>query len=71
VHLGMHCKKSKRFSRPQPRCHLPNSPWPGIIKIIPARECLISDMPAGDRKIVNLFLQRGNHFEADVSKSEW
>jgi hypothetical protein len=24
-------KKGFRFSRPQPGCHLPNSPWPGII----------------------------------------
>jgi hypothetical protein len=28
------------FSRPQPGCHLPNSPWPGII---------------GEGKIANLF----------------
>ncbi len=70
MRLGMHCKKSKRFSRPQLGCHLPNSPWPGIIKIIPARECLISDIPAEDGNIVT-FLQRGNHFEADVNKSEW
>jgi hypothetical protein len=25
-------KKGYRFSRPQPGCHQPNSPWPGIIK---------------------------------------
>jgi hypothetical protein len=43
----------------------------GIININPAGECLVSDIPAGDGKIVHLFLQRGNHFEADVSKSEW
>ncbi len=24
-----------------------NSPWPGIIKLFPARESLISDIPAG------------------------
>ncbi len=24
-------KKGYRFSRPQSGCHLPNSPWPGII----------------------------------------
>jgi hypothetical protein len=27
----IHCKKGYRFSRPQSACHLPNSPWPGII----------------------------------------
>ncbi len=32
-----HCKKGYRFSRPQPGCHLPNSPWPGIIKIFLTR----------------------------------
>jgi hypothetical protein len=25
------------FSRPQPGCHLPSSPWPGILKLFPAR----------------------------------
>ena len=49
-------KKGQRFSRPQLGCHLPNSPWPGIIKLFPARESLISD-PAGDGRISNLFLQ--------------
>jgi hypothetical protein len=29
--------------------------WPGIIKLFPAREWLESDIPAGDRKIDNLF----------------
>ncbi len=28
-------KKSLTFSCPQPGCHLPNSPWSGIIKIFP------------------------------------
>ncbi len=40
----IHCTKGYRFSRPQPGCHLPNSPWPGII-------------PSGDGKIIDLFLQ--------------
>jgi hypothetical protein len=53
----MHCKKGYPFSRPQPGCHLPNSPWPGIIKLFPARESLVSDIAAGDGKIANLFLQ--------------
>jgi hypothetical protein len=34
-----------------------NSPWPGIIKFFPARESLVSDIPAGDGKIADLFLQ--------------
>jgi hypothetical protein len=34
---------------------LPNSPWRGKIKLFPARESLLSDIPAGERKIVNLF----------------
>jgi hypothetical protein len=54
-HKTLHCKKGSRFSRPQPRCHLPNSPCPGIIKLFPARERLVSDIPAGDGKIENLF----------------
>ncbi len=48
-------KKGSRFSCPQPRCHLPNSAWPGIIKLFPARESLVSDIPAEDGKISNLF----------------
>jgi hypothetical protein len=55
--LGIHCKKGKRFSRPQPGCHQPNSPWPGIVKLLPAEESLVSDIPAGDGEIGNLFLQ--------------
>ncbi len=43
------------FCRPQPGCHLPNSPWPGIIKLFPVRESLVSDIPAGDGKNDNLF----------------
>jgi hypothetical protein len=28
----LHCKKKRlAVSRPQPGCHLPNSPWPGMI----------------------------------------
>jgi hypothetical protein len=50
-------KNGKRFSRPQPGCHLSNSPWPVIIKFFPARESLVGDIPARDGKIVNLFLQ--------------
>jgi hypothetical protein len=28
-------KKAFRYSRPQPGCHLPNSPWAGIIELFP------------------------------------
>jgi hypothetical protein len=31
--------------------------WPGITKLFRARESLFNDIPAGDRKIANLFLQ--------------
>jgi hypothetical protein len=48
-------KKGSRFSRPQTGCHLPNSPWPGIIQLFPPRESLVSDIPAEDGKISNLF----------------
>jgi hypothetical protein len=50
-------KKGWQFSRPQPGCHLLNSPWRGIIKLFPTRERLVSDIPVGDEKIANLFLQ--------------
>jgi hypothetical protein len=33
-----------------------NFPWQGIIKLFPARESLVSDIPAGDGKTLNLFL---------------
>ncbi len=33
--LRVHCKTKIRFPRPQPGCHLPNSPWTGIIDIPP------------------------------------
>ncbi len=50
-------KKGYWFSRPQQGCHQLNSPWAGIIKLFPARESLVSDIPAGDRKNVTFFLQ--------------
>ncbi len=57
VHLSrkrrsLHCKKGLRFSHPQPSS---DSPWPGIIKLFPARESLVSDITAGDGKIDNFF----------------
>ncbi len=42
---ALHCKKDEQFSCPQLGCHLPNSPWAGIIKLFPARKSLISDTP--------------------------
>ncbi len=48
-------KKGMLFSRLQPGCHLPNSPWSEIIKLIPARESLVNDIAAGDVKTANLF----------------
>ncbi len=58
--LGPHCKK-KVGGFPVPnresRCHQPNFPWPKIIKLFPGRESFVSDIPAGDGKITNLFLQ--------------
>jgi hypothetical protein len=50
-------KKDYCFSRPQPasRRREPNSPWPGITKLFPARESSFSDIPAGDGKNDNLF----------------
>ncbi len=33
-----------------------NAPWPGIIKLFPARESLVSNIPAGDGKIAKRFL---------------
>ncbi len=48
-------KKGNRFSRPQPGCNWPNFPWTGIFKLFPAREILVSDIPAGNGKNNNLF----------------
>jgi hypothetical protein len=48
-------KKGWPFSHPQPGCHLPNSPWSGKIKLLPAREGLVSDTPAGEGKMANRF----------------
>jgi hypothetical protein len=50
-------KKGFRFSRLQPGCHEPNSLWPEIIQQFLARESLDGDIPAGDGKICNIFLQ--------------
>ncbi len=49
--------KDYRHSRPQPGCHLPNSPWAGIIKLFPPWQSLVSDIPAGDGNVAYLFLR--------------
>ncbi len=38
-----------------------DSLWPGIIKLFPVRKSLVSDIPAGDGKTANLFLQCYNN----------
>jgi hypothetical protein len=47
-------KKGYPFPIPSRDVTNPNSPWPGIIKLFPARESLVSDIPAGDGKNYNL-----------------
>jgi hypothetical protein len=51
----VHCKKGYRLSRPQPGGQLPNPPWTNYSR--PGRVWYVSDLPAGDGKIANLFLQ--------------
>jgi hypothetical protein len=53
----IHCKKRLSNFPSQPGCHLSNYPWPGIIKLFPVRESSVSEIQAGDRKIINIFLQ--------------
>ncbi len=57
----LHRKKAFQYSRPQPGCHLPNSPWAGImtsyIKYSAYRESLVIDIPAGDGDIEKVFLR--------------
>jgi hypothetical protein len=51
----IHRKKAFQYSRPKPGCHLPNSPWAGIINLFPPSS--VSDIPAGDGNIEKLFLR--------------
>jgi hypothetical protein len=53
----LNCKKRLAVFTSLPGCHLPNSPWPGKIKLFPTRESLVSNIPAGVGKTLNLFLQ--------------
>ncbi len=48
-------KKGYRFPRPQAGMSLTKIPWPGIIKLFPARESLVSDIPAEDGKKITFF----------------
>jgi hypothetical protein len=48
-------KKGELVSHPHAGCHKPNSPWPGINRLFPTRKSLVSDIPAGDGKLANLF----------------
>jgi hypothetical protein len=49
----IHCKKRLMiFLSP---AGTSNFLWPGIIKLFPARESFVGDIPAGDGKIDNLF----------------
>jgi hypothetical protein len=50
-------KKGKRFSRPPAGMSLIKLSLAAKNLIFPARESLVSDIPAGDGKIANLFLQ--------------
>jgi hypothetical protein len=50
-------KKGLSFFPSQPGCHSPSSFWPGIIQLSPAGESLVRDIPTGDEKNYNLFLQ--------------
>jgi hypothetical protein len=50
-------KKVSHFPVPQPGCHWPNSLWTGKTRLFPPRKSLISDIPAGDGKTANSFLQ--------------
>ncbi len=57
--VRLHCKKRLTVipSLARMSFHYPNSPWPGIIEVFPARESLVRDILAGDGKNDNLFLQ--------------
>jgi hypothetical protein len=53
----MHCKKGYRF--PVPSRDVTNLilPWPGMIKLFPARESLVGDITTEEGKNDNLFMQ--------------
>ncbi len=53
----IHCKKRLAVFPSPAGCHLPNCPWPGILNLFPTRKSFVGDIPAGDGKTANLFLQ--------------
>jgi hypothetical protein len=55
LQLQMHCKKGWQFFHPQQGCHLPNSPWPKIIKLFPVSESLVSTSRLGTGKPLTFF----------------
>ncbi len=65
-------KKGQRFSRPQPGCHIPNSPWPGIIKLFPARESQVSDIAFGrDSANINSITRRTYFTKDQITDSSY
>ncbi len=61
-------KKVAVFPSPSWMSLTPNSPWPGIIKMIPGEGEFGKDIPAGDGKTANPFLQCMRFVEATYSK---
>ncbi len=56
IQCSKHCKKRLAgFSCPNWDVTYPNSSWPGIIILFPARKSLVSDILAGDGKTAKLF----------------
>ncbi len=66
------CSRTKLYRLATfPWYHLPNSPWAGIAKLFPPRESLVSDIPAGDGNVANLFLRCCNIRKAQLNISEF
>jgi hypothetical protein len=57
LHTQLHCKKRLTIFPSPGRVSLTKLSLAGNNKIFPARESLVSDIPAGDWKIYNIFLQ--------------
>jgi hypothetical protein len=56
-------KKVGRFPVPRRDVNKPNSPWPGIMKIFPSIESLVSDIPAGKGKRQTFFTVYGRKLQ--------
>jgi hypothetical protein len=54
---SLHCKKRLADSPSPGGMSLTTLPWPWKMELFPAKESLVSDMPAGYVKTPNLFLQ--------------